>query len=126
MGKKAVVLNKEESTRYVQSIQNYIDDIKSSREFGVTSSNEREEKKRAINWNPETERIFNELIKLSPSQFQSMARMAISSLAEEKAKKRNADIVENQDIIEAFIEGTPGPFQTDMREGLDKYGLLDK
>jgi len=55
-----------------------------------------------------------------------MARMAISSLAEEKAKKRNSTIVENQDIIEAFIEGTPGPFQNDMREGLDKYGLLDK
>jgi hypothetical protein len=124
--KKAVVLNKEESTRYVQSIQNYIDDIKSSREFGVTSAKDKEKTKSAINWNPETERIFNELIKLSPSQFQSMARMAISSLAEEKAKKRDADIVENQDIIEAFIEGTPGPFQNDMREGLDKYGLLDK
>ena len=124
--KKAVVLNQEESTRYVQSIQNYIDDIKTSREFGVTSAKDKEKNKSAINWNPETEKIFNELIKLSPSQFQSMARMAISSLAEEKAKKRNADIVENQDIIEAFIEGTPGPFQADMREGLEKYGLLDK
>jgi hypothetical protein len=124
--KKAVFLNQEESTRYVQAIQNYIDDIKTSREFGVTSAKDKEKNKSAINWNPETEKIFNELIKLSPSQFQSMARMAISSLAEEKAKKRNADIVENQDIIEAFIEGTPGPFQNDMREGLDKYGLLDK
>ena len=124
--KKAVFLNKEESTKYVQSIQNYINDIITSREFGVTSAKDRETKKSAINWNPETEKIFNEMIKLSPSQFQSMARLVISSLAEEKAKKRNSVIVENRDIIEAFIEGTPDPFQADMREGLDKYGLLDK
>ncbi|GAH49923.1 unnamed protein product, partial [marine sediment metagenome] len=74
---------------------------------------------------PETERVFNELIKLSPPQFQSMARMAISSLAEEKAKKRASQEVNNQDIIEAFIEGTPGPFQAEMREGLKKYRLLN-
>ncbi|MHA1254696.1 MAG: hypothetical protein ACTSPS_03760, partial [Promethearchaeota archaeon] len=123
---KAVFLNKEESTKYVQSIQNYLNDIITSREFGVTSAKDRETKKSTINWNPETEKIFNEMIKLSPSQFQSMARMVISSLAEEKAKKRNSVIVENRDIIEAFIEGTPDPFQADMREGLDKYGLLDK
>lgn len=124
--KKAVFLNEVESTRYVESIEAYLDDIITGREFGVISTIPKEEKKSSIIWNPETERIFNELIKLSPSQFQSMARMAISSLAEEKAKKRNSEFVENQDIIEAFIEGTPGPFQADMREGLDKYGLLDK
>ena len=124
--KKAVFLNEVESTRYVESIDAYLNDIITSREFGVISTKYMEEKKPSIIWNPETERIFNELIKLSPPQFQSMARMAISSLSEEKAKKRKSDIVENQDIIEAFIEGTPGPFQNDMREGLDKYGLLDK
>ena len=123
--KKAVFLNKEKSTRYVESIEAYLNDIITSREFGV-STKPKEEKKSSIIWNPETERIFNELITLSPPQFRSMARMAISSLAEEKAKKRNSVIIENQDIIEAFIEGTPGPFQADMREGLDKYGLLDK
>ncbi|MFX0126246.1 MAG: U32 family peptidase [Candidatus Hodarchaeota archaeon] len=123
--KKAIFLNQEESTRYVQAIQNYIDDIKTSREFGVSSDRTREEKKSGINWNPETEEIFNELIKLSPPQFQSMAKMAISSLAEEKAIKRKSKIVENQDMIDAFMEGTPGPFQADMREGLNKYGLLD-
>jgi hypothetical protein len=52
--------------------------------------------------------------------------MAISSIAEEKAKNRNSDIIENQDIVNAFIEGTPGPFQADMRDGLKKFGLLDE
>ena len=68
--------------------------------------------------------IFEELIKLSPKQFQSMAKMAISSLAEEKAKKRSSQKIQNQDIAEAFIEGTPGPFQAEMREGLKKFKLI--
>ncbi len=123
---KSVLLDKEESTRYVDSIKNYMNDIITSREFGVTSSESKEKKTSGLNWNPETERIFNELIKLSPPQFQQMARMAISSLAEEKAKKRVSEIVENKDIVEAFIEGTPGPFQADMREGLKKYRLLNE
>ena len=55
-----------------------------------------------------------------------MFAMVISSLAEEKAKKRESLIVENEDMVEAFIEGTPEPFQQSMREGLIKYGLLDK
>ena len=64
------------------------------------------------------------MILLSPPQFQSIAKMVISSLAEEKAKKRESSMVENEDMVEAFIEGTPEPFQPDMREGLKKYGLL--
>ncbi|MFW9822949.1 MAG: U32 family peptidase [Candidatus Thorarchaeota archaeon] len=121
---KSVLLNEEESTRYVESIKTYMSDLVTSREFGVSTAKPKEEKKTGLNWNPETEKIFNELIKLSPPQFQQMARMAISSLSEEKAKKRASKVVEHIDIMEAFIEGTPGPFQEEMREGLKKYGLM--
>lgn len=124
--KKAIEVNEEESQRYVESIKQYMNDILTSREFGVESVKSKEIEKTGLDWDSETKRLFNELIKLSPPQFQQMARMAISSLAEEKAHKRDSYIVENQDIINAFIEGTPGPFQADMRDGLKKYGLLDK
>ena len=124
--KKAVFLDEEESARYVESLKDYLSDIVTSREFGVDSPKTKKERKTELMWDPETEKIFNELIKLSPPQFQSMARMAITSLAEEKAKKRDSHEVNNQDIIDAFIEGTPGPFQPDMRQGLKKFGLLDE
>ncbi|MFW9771532.1 MAG: U32 family peptidase [Candidatus Heimdallarchaeota archaeon] len=125
--KKAVYLDKDESTKYVQSIQRYMEEILTSREFGVEPAKPKEEKKTAgLSWNPETIKIFNELIKLTPPQFQSMARMAISSLAEDKAKKRASMEIENEDIIEAFIEGTPAAFQADMRDGLKRHGLLKK
>ncbi|MHA2391575.1 MAG: U32 family peptidase [Promethearchaeota archaeon] len=124
--KKSVFLDDEESTRYVESIKDYMSDLVTSREFGVRTAAPKEKKKTGLNWDPETQRIFDELIKLSPPQFQQMARMAISSLAEEKAKKRASEVVDNNDIVESFIEGTPGPFQAEMREGLKKYGLLNE
>jgi collagenase-like PrtC family protease len=124
--KKAVILNNEESTRYVESLKNYIDDIVSSREFGVTSTKPKEKEKTGFMWDSETEKIFNKLIELTLPQFQPIARVTISSLAEEKAKKRSSQQVENADMIEAFLEGTPGPFQADMRDGLKKYGLIDE
>ncbi|MFX1273865.1 MAG: U32 family peptidase [Promethearchaeota archaeon] len=122
--KKAVILNEEATTKYVDSIQNYLDDIITSREFGIGHAKEKVEQGDGIKWIPETKEIFNELIQLSPPQFQSIAKMVISSLAEEKAKKRDSRVIENQDIVDAFIEGTPGPFQADMREGLKQRGLL--
>ena len=122
--KKAVHLEKEEAGKYVESIKGYMKDILTSREFGVESAKPKEEKKTGLSWNPETAKIFDEIIKLSPPQFQSMARMTISSLAEEKTKKRNSQEVNNQEMIEAFIEGTPGPFQASMKEGLEDYGLI--
>ncbi|NHJ19419.1 MAG: hypothetical protein EAX91_00645 [Candidatus Lokiarchaeota archaeon] len=124
--KKAVILNEEESQRYVESIKGYMNDILSSREFGLAAAKPKEKVKSGLEWDSETQRIFDDLILLSPPQFQQMARMAISSLAEEKAKKRESEVIENQDIIDAFIEGTPGAFQADMREGLKKHGLLEK
>jgi collagenase-like PrtC family protease len=122
--KKAVHLDKEESAKYVQSLQRYMKDILTSREFGVESAKPKEEITTGLSWNPETAKIFDELVKLTPPQFQSMARMAISSLAEEKTKKRNSQEVNNQDMIEAFIEGTPSAFQASMRDGLKKFGFM--
>ena len=123
--KKAVYLDEEEAGKYVESLKSYMNDILTGREFGLESAKPKEEKKTGLSWNPETAKLFDELVKLTPPQFQSMARMAISSLTEEKAKKRNSQEVNNQDMIEAFIEGTPVTFQANMKEGLKKYGLLN-
>ncbi len=53
-----------------------------------------------------------------------MARVVISSLAEKNAKAKGSKIIENPDMVNAFMEGVPGPFQGDMKAGLKKFGLL--
>jgi len=123
---KAVTLDSESASRYVDSLKSYLNDLITSREFGIETVVEQSEdrKKDGLLWDNDTEELFNKLIKLSPPQFQAMAKVAIGNLAEEKAKRRGSKKVENEDIINAFIEGTPGPFQQDMREGLKRYGLI--
>lgn len=124
--KKAVILNDEQSKKYVDSLQSYLDDLTSGREFGLgTKAKESEDgEKKGLDWDPETENLYEKLIQLTPEQFRSMARIAIGNLAEEKAKKRGGAQVQNEDMVKAFLEGTPGPFQEDMKEGLKKYNLL--
>ncbi|HUX98580.1 MAG TPA: U32 family peptidase [Candidatus Deferrimicrobium sp.] len=121
--KKAVVRNEKAAEEYVASIKSYMDDIVSSREFGIKSDRIEDKKKTGIDWNAETQKIFDELIQKSPPQFQSIAKMMVSSLAEGNARGRNSPLVENQDLVKAFLEGTPGPFQAEMRENLQKYGF---
>ncbi|MHA2397940.1 MAG: U32 family peptidase [Promethearchaeota archaeon] len=121
---KAVFFDKEQAPKYVESIKDYLDDLVTSREFGIKTAKSKEEKENKFKWDAETAQVFGKLINLSPPQFQSIARVVISSLAEEKAKNRDATMVEKKDILKAFLEGTPEPFQPDMREGLKKYGLL--
>ena len=116
---KAISLDKEQADAYVKALREYIQDIVSSREFGIKPPKLQPKE----GWNTKTQETFEALIQLSPSQFQSLARMAISQLAEENAKSRGAPLVEDEDMVKAFISGTPGPFQADMREGLKKYGF---
>jgi hypothetical protein len=49
--------------------------------------------------------------------------VAVSSMAEGNARTRGSATVEGQDIVKAFLEGTPGPFQDEMRESLKQYGF---
>jgi hypothetical protein len=83
----------------------------------------KEQKKTGLPWNPNTKEIFEELILLIPSRFQSMARLGLTSLAEENARKRSSDTVEDPDMVQAFLDGTPRPAQGAMQESLKKHGF---
>ena len=122
-GKKAVTINKEQTESYLANLKSFMDDIVTSREFGVKTTKVKAKKKKGIDWDPETQRIFEEMVKGTPPEFQSMTRMVIGALSETKAKKRGSSIIENEDMVAAFLEGTPGPFQEVMRKDLAKYGF---
>jgi collagenase-like PrtC family protease len=121
---KAVTLDKAGAASYVESLKDSLNNIFSGREFGIETAKPKEKKKKTgLNWNPNTQNIFEEIVKLTPAEFQSIARMAVGSLAEGNARARESDTVEDQDMVKAFLEGTPGPFQGEMRESLKKRGF---
>ena len=125
---KTVTYNKIDAESYVTSLKDYNHDIISSKVFGAKrgekDSNEdgsTSQFKPSMPWNGKTIDTFEKLVMLSPPQFQQIARMVISGLAEKKARERNSN--QDDDMVKAFLEGTPGPFQPDMHDGLKKYGF---
>ncbi|TFF88866.1 MAG: hypothetical protein EU549_02190 [Promethearchaeota archaeon] len=127
--KKAIIIDEEGTQIYLDSLKTFRDNLVTSREFGIERKESKKEKKRKkkktkLEWNPETHEIFETMVSFSPQEFQSMTRMVIGSMSEKKAKNRGSEIVENQDMIQAFLEGTPGPYQEEMKENLKKMGLI--
>ncbi|MBD3227770.1 MAG: hypothetical protein GF329_06240 [Candidatus Lokiarchaeota archaeon] len=127
---KVVIMDEEGTEIYLDSLKTFHNNLITSREFGIKRKESKKEKKRKkkkskINWEPSTQKLFDTMVSFSPPEFQSMTRMVIGSMAEKKAKNRGSDIVEEQDMIQAFLEGTPGPFQEEMKENLKKLGLIE-
>jgi len=121
--KKVVRLNKEQVDSYTSYVKDYLDDIISGREFGLKPKKKKKKVKKGMDWDPKTEELFNKVIEATPDEFKQVAKMAIGSMAEGNARARNSQIVENEDMVKAFLEGTPAPFQADMKETLKKLGL---
>ncbi|MHA1269353.1 MAG: U32 family peptidase [Candidatus Helarchaeota archaeon] len=124
--KKAIIMDNEGVQMYLDSLKTFYNNLITSREFGIKLEKPKKKKreKKGVEWEPETQELFNIMIGFSPPEFQSMARMVVGSIAEKSAKKRGSKFVEKEDIVKAFIEGTPGPFQTEMKENLKKLGLI--
>ncbi|MHA1301886.1 MAG: hypothetical protein ACTSO9_20915, partial [Candidatus Helarchaeota archaeon] len=93
-------------------------------EFGIIKQSKKKKKKKTkVSWNIKTQQNFEKMLLTTPKEFRSITKVTIGSLAERKAKKRGSNIVENEDMVQAFLEGTPAPFQAEMRQGLKKLGL---
>lgn len=123
---KAIIMDKEGTEMYLDSLKTFRNNLVTSREFGVAKKkSKRKKKKSKISWNSETQEVFETMVSFSPPEFQSMTKMVIGSMAEKNAKNRGSETVENMDMIKAFLEGTPGPFQKEMKENLKKLGLIE-
>ena len=76
-----------------------------------------------MDWNPEARAKFEKMIALIPFFQRKMAERLAGGKAEENAQARGAVEVTEQDIVEAFITETPGPFQAKMRESARNAGF---
>jgi len=121
---KAVILDKHGAEMFLNNIREFHQDLITSREFGLNLDKKKSPtKKNGMTWDPSAEKNFETIIERSPSATRSMARMLIASLAEKKARNRGAQVVENQDVASAFLEGVPGPFQKSIKKGLKELGI---
>lgn len=76
-----------------------------------------------MDWEPKAKTKFDNMISMIPFFQRKMAERLAGKKAEENAAARDAGMVEEPDIVSAFISETPKPFQASMRETAAKAGF---
>lgn len=64
-----------------------------------------------IEWNPEIYEKFQRLIEDIPDEFKAIASQMIKIKAEEVTKERKANLVEEEDLIDALLAVTKNAFR---------------
>jgi len=117
---KAVSIEQKDVDQYIAAVSALLKDLKTSRIFKSDSEISAEE----IPWDSELKSLMETVIQTSaPVEFKEIALMTISKLAEEFANKRGAKVVGEEDMVKAFINGTPASFQEQMRSELKGKGI---
>jgi hypothetical protein len=67
-----------------------------------------------IKWDPEIEKKFHLMTSKIPLFHRQMAERVAKEAAEENARSRNSSLVEEEDVIRAFLDEVPKPFYSMM------------
>jgi len=76
-----------------------------------------------MDWEPEVKNKFDTMIAMIPFFQRKMAERLAGKKAEENAAARGAAAVSEEDVVNAFLTETPGPFRAGMRENALKAGF---
>ncbi len=76
-----------------------------------------------MDWERAARAKFEKMIFMIPFFQRKMAEKLAGKKAEENASARGAALVEEQDIVAAFISETPAPFQKSMRDTARNSGF---
>lgn len=76
-----------------------------------------------MEWEIRTQEKFRLMISKMPIFHRRIAEEAVTKKAEENAQKRNARLVEEQDVIAALFSDVPKPFYSLMIRLLEDVGF---
>lgn len=77
----------------------------------------------AITWDNKAQEHFNKVIENLPQFHRSIAEQLVKEKAEELAKARGSDRVEDQDVIVAFFQEVPPAFKDMMKRLFHQQGI---
>ncbi|MFX0102677.1 MAG: hypothetical protein ACFFCS_24130 [Candidatus Hodarchaeota archaeon] len=84
---------------------------------------EKKKKESELEWSKRAKEIYEGVIQNTSKLMKPIAKRVISGLSKKNAIKRNSSIIEENDVVDAFLKGTPGPFQKDMKRDLRNLGV---
>jgi hypothetical protein len=76
-----------------------------------------------LNWIPEIKQKFDLAISKMPAFHRPIAEKMISTKAQDIAKNRGANQIEEEDLAKAFFADCPTPFKDLMKKVLDESGI---
>lgn len=76
-----------------------------------------------IIWDKKTKEIFEKVVGNLPQFHRSIAQRLVKESAEELAKSRGAENVEDQDLIQAFFKEVPPAFKDMMKRLFSQLDL---
>ncbi|MEW5758997.1 MAG: DUF2621 family protein [Candidatus Omnitrophota bacterium] len=76
-----------------------------------------------ITWDEVTKRKFDLMISKMPLFHRKVAESLVSGKAIKLAQERNSSIVEEQDVVKAFFNDVPKPFEAMMIKVMEEAGF---
>jgi len=76
-----------------------------------------------MNWDPEVQERLKLMISKIPVFHRHITENAVTLKAKELAQKRNAGLIEEEDVIGAFFSDVPSPFYSMMVRLLEQAGF---
>jgi DNA-binding MarR family transcriptional regulator len=76
-----------------------------------------------VNWSDRAKEIFDKVINNLPQFHRTIAQKLVKESAEEIAKAKGLDSVEERELIEAFFKEIPPAFKEMMKRLFNKLGI---
>jgi len=76
-----------------------------------------------MDWNPEVKERFRAFIAKIPVFHRHITEVAVTKAAQELARLRNSNQVQEEDVVAAFFSDVPSPFYSMMIRLLEQTGF---
>lgn len=123
---KAVRIDRREADHQLSVYEGLLEDLTTSKMFigtGNEPQSDEQERRAEIIWPDKIKRDFEYIISFAPEAFRTMARKMITKATNENAKSRGALEVAEEDMVNAFLSGTPIFFKNNMMKSLTEIGI---
>lgn len=122
--KKAVRYPEQDFARYLNALRELHQDLVTSKAFCESAKLEKTAVGESpLDWGATVREKFQEVIQAVPSEFSEIARHFVEKRSCENARDRGSAIIEEEDLVRAFLSETPAVFKVEMLSKLNDLGI---
>jgi len=116
---KAYKVDEDKAQIALSKVNKKLDNLITSEFFNIKPS----KGDNNMQWEPSCKSLFEQLISSVEAEVRDIAKKVVGRQAEDNARERNSLLVEEQDMVNAFLSETPQNEQENMRKKLIELGI---